>query len=40
VAFVAIEGTPAQLSMGIIWADGPKPRVLDNFLGMKPWATD
>ncbi|GAA5148470.1 LysR family transcriptional regulator [Microbacterium pseudoresistens] len=37
VAFVPIEGSPAQLTMGLIWAEGAQPSVLRNFLAMRPW---
>lgn len=37
VVFVPIEGSPAQLSIGLIWADGAVPKVLGNFLSMKLW---
>lgn len=37
VAFVPIDGNPAQLTTGLIWAEGAQPAVLRNFLTMRPW---
>jgi DNA-binding transcriptional LysR family regulator len=40
VSFVPIEGAPAQLAMGLIWADGPRPQVLENFLSQRFWQSE
>jgi DNA-binding transcriptional LysR family regulator len=37
VAYLEIEGDAPKLTIGAMWHSGPRPTVLDNFLGLRPW---
>jgi DNA-binding transcriptional LysR family regulator len=39
VAYLPLEGERLKLTMGAMWHSGPRPAVLDNFLGLRPWET-
>jgi DNA-binding transcriptional LysR family regulator len=37
VAYIPIADDPPRLTMGVMWRTGPRPRVVDNFLALRPW---
>lgn len=40
VVYRDITGPAPRLIMGAVWHSGPRPRVLDNFLRLRPWDTE